>query len=156
VILYSSDLLKLKLCLCLCSCFCLCFRFVNMDIGEPRLLAQQGGWMATKEQLIRMNNKLCRGNFLPPFTNMGNYKMGTPDPHDDLGPHNVEFWVSSKITKSMHFWDNRYMVSFVDSMLIQHVLFLFFCSIYLFLVSLLSLARISFSPAVKSTAICRE
>ena len=35
-----------------------------------------------------MNNKLCRGNLLPPFNN-----MGTVD-YDDLGPHNVEFWVS--------------------------------------------------------------
>jgi len=57
--------------------------------GEPLLLAQQGGWMATKEQLIRMNNKLCRGNFLPPFN-----KMGIAD-HDDFGPHNVEFWSGS-------------------------------------------------------------
>lgn len=56
---------------------------------EPRLLAQQGGWIATKEQLIRMNNKLCRGNLLPPFNN-----MGTVD-YDDLGPHNVEFWSGS-------------------------------------------------------------
>mmetsp|Transcript_24909 Transcript_24909/g.27855 ORF Transcript_24909/g.27855 Transcript_24909/m.27855 type:complete len:110 (-) Transcript_24909:171-500(-) len=45
--------------------------------------------MATKEQLIRMNNKLCRGNFLPPFN-----KMGISD-YDDLGPHTVEFWSGS-------------------------------------------------------------
>jgi hypothetical protein len=45
--------------------------------GQPELIAQQGGWMATKEQIIRLNyqavditdNKpiLCQGSFLPPF-----------------------------------------------------------------------------------------
>lgn len=56
--------------------------------GEPKLLAQQGGWMATKEQITRMNNKLCLGSFLPPFDNVG---IG----NDGLDPHNVEFWSGS-------------------------------------------------------------
>eukprot|EP00536_Pseudo-nitzschia_multiseries_P006220 jgi/Psemu1/192604/e_gw1.130.116.1 len=53
------------------------------------LLGQQGGWMATKTQIIRMNNELCESNFLPPF-----YRMGNQD-YDDLGSHNVEFWSGS-------------------------------------------------------------
>jgi hypothetical protein len=56
--------------------------------GEPKLVAQQGGWMATKEQLIRMNNKLCLAKFLPPFDNVGKG-------NDGLDPHNVEFWSGS-------------------------------------------------------------
>jgi hypothetical protein len=44
--------------------------------------------MATKEQLIRMNNKLCLANFLPPFDNVG-------QGNDGLDPHNVEFWSGS-------------------------------------------------------------
>jgi hypothetical protein len=56
--------------------------------GEPKLVAQQGGWMATKEQLIRMNNKLCLAPFLPPFDDMTGEK-------DGLDPQNVEFWSGS-------------------------------------------------------------
>ena len=44
--------------------------------------------MATKEQLIRMNNKLCLASFLPPFDDMG---AG----NDGLDPQNVEFWSGS-------------------------------------------------------------
>jgi hypothetical protein len=56
--------------------------------GEPRLVAQQGGWMATKEQLIRMHNKLCLAEFLPPFDRIAGG-------NDGLDPHNVEFWSGS-------------------------------------------------------------
>lgn len=140
----SIDVLKLKL----CFCFHLCFR----SIGDPRLFAQQGGWIATKEQLIRMNNKLCRRSVLPPFTNMGNYKMGTPDPHDDFGPHNVEFWVGNKITNRCTFWDNW----LSSTQCLYNTFYFCFSARFLFLLSLLSLARISFSPGVKKTAICRE
>jgi hypothetical protein len=52
---------------------------VRPSPGEPELIAQQGGWMATKEQIIRLNYQpmndmmnnnehvLCQGSFLPPF-----------------------------------------------------------------------------------------
>jgi hypothetical protein len=56
--------------------------------GEPKLVAQQGGWMATQEQLIRMNNKLCLAEFLPPFDKIAG-------DNDGLDPHNVEFWSGS-------------------------------------------------------------
>ncbi|KAL3925306.1 MAG: hypothetical protein SGILL_000495 [Bacillariaceae sp.] len=56
--------------------------------GEPKLVAQQGGWMATQEQLIRMNNALCLAKFLPPFDNIAG-------DNDGLDPHNVEFWSGS-------------------------------------------------------------
>lgn len=58
----------------------------------PRLLSQQGGWMATKEQIIRMNNKLCKENILPFFSTMEN--AGSLY-HDDLGPHSSDFWSGS-------------------------------------------------------------
>jgi hypothetical protein len=54
---------------------------------EPELVAQQGGWMATKEQIIRMNNNLCRASFLPPFVK---FAVG----NDGLSP-TVEFWSGS-------------------------------------------------------------
>ena len=57
--------------------------------APPELLAQQGGWMATKEQLIRMNNYLCKAPFLPPFDDLN------PMREDGLEPHNVEFWSGS-------------------------------------------------------------
>lgn len=51
---------------------------VKPSPGQPDLIAQQGGWMATKEQLWRWNQQnsgeeddqpqqLCQGTFLPPF-----------------------------------------------------------------------------------------
>ena len=54
--------------------------------APPNLLAQQGGWKATKEQLVRMNNYLCKAPFLPPFD------FKDPMRDDGLEPHNVEFW----------------------------------------------------------------
>ncbi|KAG7371151.1 hypothetical protein IV203_019721 [Nitzschia inconspicua] len=56
--------------------------------GEPKLVAQQGGWMATKEQLVRMNGQLCLAEFLPPFDRIAGG-------NDGLDPHNVEFWSGS-------------------------------------------------------------
>jgi hypothetical protein len=56
--------------------------------GEPRLVAQQGGWMATKEQVIRMHNRLCLAEFLPPFDRIAGGS-------DGLHPQNVEFWSGS-------------------------------------------------------------
>jgi hypothetical protein len=48
---------------------------VKPSPGQPDLIAQQGGWMATKEQIVRLNHptkdkeypQLCQGSFLPPF-----------------------------------------------------------------------------------------
>jgi hypothetical protein len=52
---------------------------VRPSPGQPELIAQQGGWMATKEQILRWNQQqdddnpsedhpqLCQGTFLPPF-----------------------------------------------------------------------------------------
>lgn len=52
--------------------------------GRPDIIAQQGGYMVTREQIMRLNN-LCQGNFLPPFDEPI-YKM------DGQGGMNVEFW----------------------------------------------------------------
>lgn len=52
--------------------------------GKPDLIAQQGGWMATKEQIQRLNS-LCEGRFLPPFDEPV-YKG------DGQHSMNVEFW----------------------------------------------------------------
>jgi hypothetical protein len=35
--------------------------------GMPDLIAQQGGWMATREQIMRLHTGLCQGAFVPPF-----------------------------------------------------------------------------------------
>jgi hypothetical protein len=48
---------------------------VKPSAGQPDLIAQQGGWMATREQIVRLNHQtmdreypqLCQGSFLPPF-----------------------------------------------------------------------------------------
>mmetsp|Transcript_23464 Transcript_23464/g.34804 ORF Transcript_23464/g.34804 Transcript_23464/m.34804 type:complete len:606 (+) Transcript_23464:214-2031(+) len=52
--------------------------------GDPRLIAQQGGWMATREQLIEMHNNQCPDGFFPPYSNT--YKQ------EGLTLNNVEFW----------------------------------------------------------------
>jgi hypothetical protein len=52
--------------------------------GEPHLIAQQGGWMATPLQLVRLQ-RLCQGSFLPPFDEPV-YKS------DGQESMNVEFW----------------------------------------------------------------
>eukprot|EP00588_Corethron_pennatum_P018748 CAMPEP_0194305978 /NCGR_PEP_ID=MMETSP0171-20130528/3267_1 /TAXON_ID=218684 /ORGANISM="Corethron pennatum, Strain L29A3" /LENGTH=494 /DNA_ID=CAMNT_0039057649 /DNA_START=26 /DNA_END=1510 /DNA_ORIENTATION=+ len=54
---------------------------------EPQLFAQQGGWMATREQVLYFD-KACPEGFLPPFKNDRLRKHGM----DPSQPHNVEFW----------------------------------------------------------------
>jgi hypothetical protein len=53
--------------------------------GRPDIIAQQGGWMATRSQILRMNEKLCMGRFLPPFDEPMYKKDGQES-------FNVEFW----------------------------------------------------------------
>jgi hypothetical protein len=53
--------------------------------GVPDLIAQQGGWMATREQVIRMHEELCAGSFLPPFDE----PMYNEDGQQSM---NVEYW----------------------------------------------------------------
>lgn len=53
--------------------------------GDPRLIAQQGGWLATREQLIEMHLHQCPGGFFPPFEKPL-YNQ------DGLTLNNVEFW----------------------------------------------------------------
>ena len=56
--------------------------------GAPDLIAQQGGWMATRGQIARMNAGLCMGSFLPPFD-------GPTYLDDGQQSMNVEFWSGS-------------------------------------------------------------
>jgi hypothetical protein len=56
--------------------------------GHPEFIAQQGGWMATREQIGRMNSGLCMGSFLPPFDGPVYYEDGQQS-------MNVEFWSGS-------------------------------------------------------------
>mmetsp|Transcript_13144 Transcript_13144/g.24707 ORF Transcript_13144/g.24707 Transcript_13144/m.24707 type:complete len:588 (+) Transcript_13144:195-1958(+) len=53
--------------------------------GDPRLIAQQGGWMATRAQLIEMHLHQCPSGFFPPYENDGFHQ-------DGLTLNNVEFW----------------------------------------------------------------
>lgn len=53
--------------------------------GDPRLIAQQGGWMATREQLIEMHTHQCKAGFFSPYEN----KLFN---QDGLTLNNVEFW----------------------------------------------------------------
>lgn len=52
--------------------------------GNPQLIAQQGGWMLTRKQLIEMHEHQCSHGFFSPFE--GAYKQ------DGLTLMNVEFW----------------------------------------------------------------
>jgi len=54
---------------------------------EPQLFAQQGGWMATREQVLYFD-EACPEGFLPPFKSTKLRKHGM----DPSQPHNVEFW----------------------------------------------------------------
>ena len=57
--------------------------------GDPQLIAQQGGWMLTREQLIEMHNNHCNHGFFPPYESPdkgGQYNQ------DGLTLNNVEFW----------------------------------------------------------------
>lgn len=54
--------------------------------GRPDIIAQQGGWMATRAQILRMNNDdICMGSFVPPF----DPPMYRKDGQESF---NVEFW----------------------------------------------------------------
>eukprot|EP00540_Astrosyne_radiata_P002149 CAMPEP_0116825388 /NCGR_PEP_ID=MMETSP0418-20121206/1936_1 /TAXON_ID=1158023 /ORGANISM="Astrosyne radiata, Strain 13vi08-1A" /LENGTH=306 /DNA_ID=CAMNT_0004453887 /DNA_START=42 /DNA_END=962 /DNA_ORIENTATION=- len=53
--------------------------------GSPDLVAQQGGWMATRAQIIRLDEELCQGKFLPPFDEPIYYEDGQQS-------MNVEYW----------------------------------------------------------------
>jgi hypothetical protein len=55
------------------------------DAGDPRLFAQQGGWMATREQLIDMHLHQCPFGFFPPYEQSGFHQ-------DGLTLNNVEYW----------------------------------------------------------------
>lgn len=48
--------------------------------------------MATKIQIIRMHNQLCKSSILPPFRRTGDNDQG----HDDFGPNGAEFWLDSQ------------------------------------------------------------
>ena len=53
--------------------------------GMPDLIAQQGGWMATRKQLVRLDQGLCMSHFLPPFERPEYYEDGQQS-------MNVEYW----------------------------------------------------------------
>ena len=55
---------------------------------NPRLFAQQGGWMLTKEQILLFDTKTCPGGFLPPYNNTKHWRdNGLQNPGNA-----VEFW----------------------------------------------------------------
>lgn len=66
--------------------------FGNMSkprADDARFVAQAGGFMLTREQLIDMHNNHCKRGFFPPFedtTHGGSYNQ------DGLTMKNVEFW----------------------------------------------------------------
>lgn len=53
--------------------------------GDPKYIAQQGGWMATREQLLEIHNNQCPAGFFAPYENPL-YNQ------DGLTLNNVEFW----------------------------------------------------------------
>jgi len=52
--------------------------------GMPQLIAQQGGWMATRQQLIHIEEEQCGHRFFPPFEDQMH--------QNGLTLNNVEFW----------------------------------------------------------------
>jgi hypothetical protein len=53
--------------------------------GEFSFINNQGGWMATREQIWEWNTEICLGGFLPPYD--------SPHfNHDGLDQRNVEWW----------------------------------------------------------------
>ena len=54
--------------------------------GDPQLIAQGGGWMLTREQILDIHLNHCPGGFLPPYDD--EYFRG----EDGLIMNNVEFW----------------------------------------------------------------
>ncbi len=65
--------------------------------GEPRLIAQSGGWMATREQLIEMHNNQCPAGFFPPFESPLYNQEG-------LTLNNVEFWDQESLLSLLMFF----------------------------------------------------
>jgi len=57
--------------------------------GDPKLIAQQGGWMLTRDQIIEMHLNHCNRDFFPPFESPEN---GGHFGQDGLTLNNVEFW----------------------------------------------------------------
>ena len=55
--------------------------------GYPLLVAQQGGWILTREQILRLD-RLCQGSFLPPFDE----PLYRSDGQESM---NVEYWSGS-------------------------------------------------------------
>jgi len=55
------------------------------DGYEPKYFGQQGGWMATREQIIRIHHEECAPGFFPPFHSPA-FK------EDGLIYQSVEFW----------------------------------------------------------------
>jgi hypothetical protein len=53
--------------------------------SKGRYVNNQGGWMATRRQIVEWHAKQCIGGFLPPYTFRG-------DSVDGLGKQSVEFW----------------------------------------------------------------
>jgi hypothetical protein len=52
---------------------------------QMRYVSNQGGFMATRQQILEWHSDICMGSFLPPFD----------DPHyrfDGLDMRNVEYW----------------------------------------------------------------
>jgi hypothetical protein len=57
--------------------------------GDPQLIAQQGGWMLTREHLIEMHNNHCNHGFFPPYEDQD---QGGQYNQEGLTLNNVEFW----------------------------------------------------------------
>jgi len=55
------------------------------DRTKGRYINNQGGWMATKRQMLDWHIRWCRGNFLPPYES-------PTFPADGLASRTVEFW----------------------------------------------------------------
>lgn len=75
------------------------FNLTHIPVAIPsdKYMAQCGGWMATREQILELHLELCQGSFLPPYD----------QPHfwnDGIWGHNsgVEFW-----SGGMHMWTQR-------------------------------------------------
>jgi hypothetical protein len=75
------------------------FNLTHIPIAIPSdmHMAQTGGWMATRQQILDLHLNLCQGSFLPPYD----------QPHfwnDGIWGHNsgVEFW-----SGGMQMWTQR-------------------------------------------------
>lgn len=54
-------------------------------VTDPKYINNQGGWMATRQQIWEWHNEVCPGGFLPPF-DPGDFNF------DGLDARNVEYW----------------------------------------------------------------